>query len=296
MKRITVAATEIMALALCMAGAANAQMQPGYVDVEIFKIKPDKRADFDALCRKTTDANRRYKGDTFLALQTEYGEQNTVLFVSTRENYAAIDKAMTAFTGAMKEAYTPTVMTQMDQDLAKCVISSRAELRRRRWDLSINAPADAAAISKAIGEARWLRTLAVHVRPGRVDDFEAQLKVLKAGREKTSGPMTLVSQSVAGQEGTIFYLSTLRNSLADFDQTPPPLREVLGDSSYEQFQRSSADDIVSTESALFRFLPELSNAPKEVAEASPDFWNPKPAAGSRSRSKPKAAEPPKTGQ
>ena len=56
----------------------------GYLDVLTCKVKPEKRTDFDAVAKKMADANRRYKGDSFLASQVEYGEQNTVIFTSGR--------------------------------------------------------------------------------------------------------------------------------------------------------------------------------------------------------------------
>ena len=102
-------------------------------------------------------------------------------------------------------------MQQLDKDFESYLASSRTELRRRRWDLSINVPSDATAVTKMIGESRWLRTVAVHVRPGKLDDFEAQVRALKTGVERTSGPATLVSQAVAGQRNAVFYFSTLRH-------------------------------------------------------------------------------------
>lgn len=295
MKRVTVVSSRFIALTLLMVGAVSAQAPESYLDVLVCKVKPEKRADFDAIGKKVADANRHNKGDSFLAMQTEYGAQNTVTFVSVRENYAAIDKANTAFLSAMKEAFGPAVPRMM-QDFNNCLSSSRTELRRRRWDLSVNVPADPASVFKTIGEARWLRALAVHVQPGRVDEFEAHVKMFKDAMEKANGPMTLVSQAVAGQEGTVFYLSTVRNSLASFDAAPPSLRELLGESGYQQFQKSSAESVRGTETSIFRLLPELSNPPKEIADASPDFWTPKPAAASRSRAKPKAAPEAKSGQ
>ena len=93
----------------------------------------------------------------------------------------------------------------MMRDYSQCMANVRVEFRLRRWDLSSNAPADAAAMAKMLGNTRWLRTTAVHVRPGQVAVFEALLKDLKAAREKASPPQTaLVSQAVAGQEGTVF--------------------------------------------------------------------------------------------
>jgi hypothetical protein len=47
--------------------------------------------------------------------------------------------------------------------------------------------------------------------------YEALMKDLKAVRENDSPPQTtLVSQAVAGQEGTVFYVTALQDSLAAF--------------------------------------------------------------------------------
>jgi hypothetical protein len=116
------------------------------------------------------------------------------------------------------------------------------------------------------------------VRPGEIATFEAQLKDLKAAREKASPPLTvLVSQAVAGQEGTVFYVTTLQSSLAGFDAIPP-IQQTLGDEGYAKFLKASAEAVSGTETVINRFLPELSNAPEQVASIAPDFWRPKSAA------------------
>jgi hypothetical protein len=52
--------------------------------------------------------------------------------------------------------------------------------------------------------------------------------------------------------------------------------------------------VEQTESTLFRFSPELSNPPEEVATVAADFWHPKPSmAASVSKSKSATA---KTGE
>jgi quinol monooxygenase YgiN len=175
----------LAALTIMLAAGAAAQMQDEYLDIGINKIKPDRRADFDALNKKIVDANRRHKGDLWLAYQVEYGEQNTVYFVATRKNMAAIDQGFTAFMAAMKEAFGQAGTDKMLQDVNSCLISSQAEIRRRRWDLSYNVPQDAAALSKLIGESRWIRSSIVHVRPGHNDAFEEQVRAIKqAGGEQ----------------------------------------------------------------------------------------------------------------
>src|SRR5947209_19791055 len=81
------------------------QMTSDYLDVFIVKVRPEKRADFDTVNRKIADANRKAKGDSWVASELQYGEGNTVQFLSHRQSYAAIDSGFTAFTGAINSAY-----------------------------------------------------------------------------------------------------------------------------------------------------------------------------------------------
>lgn len=286
MKRIV---TGIVAIVVFTALAAG-QTYEGYVDVLTCKVKPEKRSDFDIVVKKMAGANRRYKGDTFLTSQVEYGDQNTVIFSSGRENYAAIEKGIAAFEGAMKEAYGPATSSQLEKDFNACLISSQAEIRKRRADLSINLPKNTSALWKAIGESRWVRSTAFHIRPGRLEEFEAEMKAVKEGVEKGNpeGPMSLVSQAVAGNRGGVFYVTSFRKSLADFDNAPPPLKQLLGQEGYQQYRKGTAENVQFLESALSRFLPELSNPTKEIADASGEFWTPKPAVMNKPKAKPAA--------
>jgi hypothetical protein len=168
-------------------------------------------------------------------------------------------------------------------DFSQCLESSRSEIRRRRWDLSSNAPSDPAAFAKLLAGSRWLRTTAVHVRPGQNNGFEATLKDLKAARDKASPPQTmLVSQAVAGQEGTIYYVTILQTSLAGFDAVPP-VQQLLGEEGYNKFLKASAETVENVETSINRFMPEISNAPEEVAANAPDFWRPKAADAVRAK-------------
>ncbi len=57
-----------VAMLLCV--AAYAQMPNQYLDVNIARVKPDKRAEFDAVCKKMVEANRKNHGDTWVAMET----------------------------------------------------------------------------------------------------------------------------------------------------------------------------------------------------------------------------------
>jgi hypothetical protein len=281
-----------LAVVVCLAAPVAAQAQGDYLDVFIVKVKPEKVADFQALSKKWADANRRNNGDRWIAQEALYGEGNVYQFVSLRKDYADIDQSMEASMQAVNKAFGKEAALKIEQDFNNCLVWSRSELRRRRWDLSRKAPKDAEAYAKLIGESRILRTTAVHIRPGRVDDFEALLKDVKeAGEKNPNTQPVLVSQVIEGAKGTTFYVSTLRSSMGGFDHNPT-IREILGDEGYKKFQQVNADAVEMAESTLYRFSPELSNPPEEIAQVASDFWHPKAVVAAASKPKPKSTVEP----
>jgi hypothetical protein len=281
-----------LAVVVCLAAPVAAQAPGDYLDVFIVKVKPEKLADFQALNKKWADANRRYNGDRWIALEALYGEGNVYQFTSTRKDYADVDQAFEASMQAANKAFGKEAAQKMEQDFMNCLVWSRSELRRRRWDLSRKAPKDAEAYAKLIGESRLLRTTAVHIRPGHIDDFEALLKDVKeAGEKNPNTQPVLVSQVIEGAKGTTFYVSTLRSSMGGFDHNPT-IREILGDEGYKKFQQVNADAVEMAESTLYRFSPELSNPPEEIAQVASDFWHPKAVMAAASKPKPKSTVEP----
>ena len=265
----------VLLVMVCFLAPMGAYAQGDYLEVYVVKVKPEKLADFQALTKKWIDANRRFNGDTWIAMETVYGDGNVYQFTSVRKDYADIDKINEAAMAAANKAFGKEVADKMGRDFQNCLVSSRSELRRRRWDLSRKAPSDAEAYAKLIGESRVLRTNAVHVRPGRSADFEAYLKEAKEAGEKNANTAPLfVSQVVEGGKGTTFYVTALRSSLGGFDKNPT-LRDILGEEGYKKFLQVNAEAVEETQSTLFRFSPELSNPPEEIAKVAADFWHPK---------------------
>jgi hypothetical protein len=276
-----------LAVVVCLAAPVAVQAQGDYLDVFIVKVKPEKVADFQALTKKWADANRRFDGDRWLALEAVYGEGNVYQFTSTRKDYADIDKTNEASMLAVNKAFGKETAQKMGQDFMNCLVWSRTELRRRRWDLSRKAPQEAEAYAKFIGQSRFLRTTAVHIRSGHVSDFEALSKETKeAGEKNPDTQPVFVSQVVEGGKGATFYVSTLRSSMSGFDHNPT-MREILGDEGFKKYQQINADAVETAESTLYRFSPDLSNPPEEIAKVAMDFWHPK--AMMAAAAKPKAS-------
>jgi len=263
------------AIAVCLTAPVAVRAQGDYLDVLTIKVKPEKVADFLALTKRFAEANRKFNGDRWLALQSVYGEANVYQFTSVRKDYADIDKANEAEMLAANKGLGKEGAQKLEQDFNTCIVWSRSELRRRRWDLSRKAPQDAEAYAKLIGESRLLRTTAVHIRPGHILDFEALMKDSKeAGEKNPDTAPVFVSQVVEGNKGATFYVSTLRSSMGGFDHNPTT-KEILGEEGFKKFQQISADAVEVAESNLYRFDPSISNPPEEVAKVAMDFWHPK---------------------
>jgi hypothetical protein len=264
-------------LAGLLAAPVAAQMPEGYLDVFVAKVKMGKRAEFDTINKKMADINRKNKGDNWVAYEVLYGVGNTVYFVSPRANYTGAEDGIKAFEGSIAGSIGKAGMQSMFNAFDATVEREQTEFRKRRWDLSANAPANMGAYSRLVGSSRFLRVATVRVRPGKALEYEAQLKKVKAAQERANpGIVITVSQSIAGQELGVYYISTLLKSLGELDKIKT-LQEVLG-AGYEPYLRSLAEIATSTEVMVMRILPELSNPPDEVTAVDPKFWRPAPVA------------------
>ncbi|MFL6448622.1 MAG: hypothetical protein ACJ746_13165 [Bryobacteraceae bacterium] len=227
-------------------------------------------------------------------MEVEYGEGNTVQFISQRQNFAGIESGLTAFMSAINTGYGPGGVPKMMADFNSTILSSRSEIRRRRWDLSANPPSDADTYNKIIGSARWLRTIKVNVRNGREDDFEQRAKEAKAAIEKGSKWTFFISSAIAGTPGNVYYITTLQPSLAAFDSAPK-MAELMGQDAFQRWSKAVSEDALTSETMMLRMMPELSNVPEGVTKIAPDFWQTKRVA-SAAHAGPKIAESAKAGQ
>ena len=58
---------------------AAAQIQDAdYLEIFIAHVKPEKRALFDRVNHSIAEANRKGKGDTWMAAEVQYGLSNTI--------------------------------------------------------------------------------------------------------------------------------------------------------------------------------------------------------------------------
>lgn len=262
--------------------------QGDYLDVYIAKAKPEKALDLEAIARKMADANRRNNGDHVITMETIYGEGSTYVFVTQRNDYADVEKGYVSFMGALNKAFGKQAAEKLLNDWNSCLISSHAELRHRRPDLSRKMPADPQSFANLIGSSRVLRTTVIHVRPGHVGEFEKLLKEAKErGDRNAEAQPLLVSQLAEGGSGAAFYLTGFRSSFGGFDKNPT-LKDIVGEETFAKLQKVSAESVESSESAIYRFRPDMSYPTQEVSDVAADYWQPKPAT---SAAKSKAKSP-----
>jgi hypothetical protein len=263
-------------LAALTSGLLMGQDAPTYLDAYTAKVRPEKRAEFDAINKKMAALNRRNKGDTWLASENMYGENQVVTFVSPRAGFGDVQKGFELFMGALATPGGKAAAEKLEQDFNNTIVSARNEIWRRRPDLSTNPPSSTAETMAVIGKARFLYMVTVRVRPGRVLEYEDQIKAVRDARAKAANKHTwFVSQSVVGVQGSAYHITRPLSSLGDIDGSPT-VPQLLGNG-YKQYQKSLAENTLSTEITIARYLPELSNPPAELAAVDPAFWNPKPA-------------------
>ncbi|HEV3219633.1 MAG TPA: hypothetical protein VGZ48_07660 [Candidatus Acidoferrales bacterium] len=276
-----------IAMLLCVGLVAGARAQStsateGYVDEFVVHVKQTCGLQYDNLVKKLVAANRANNGDNWQTLESVYGEGNVYRFISTRATYSDIETAQGKFMAAVAKSQGGEAgMMKLFSDLGACADSTQGILRHRRWDLSVGQPKDAAAYAQAVGSARWVRLIEIHVRPGMTARYEAMRKMVMAAQLKANPNIgsTWVSEAVAGTQGTVFYYTQLRPTLGSFDAAPnaPSMRDTMGDAAYEAYQKEYSEIITRTDASIYQVSGSLSNAPDDVAAVAPKFWRPAPA-------------------
>lgn len=274
-----------------LAGSAPAQMMNDYLDVGIVTVKPEKRAEFEGIIKKMVDANRKQQGDHWLTMETMFGPGNTYTYVTPRQNYAGVEQGYGTFMSAMEKALGHAATAKLMQDFGNCLSSTRGEFRRRRWDLSANSPGSESAMNELVGQGRWLRTAIIRVRPGRGRDYEEQLRKIKQARERAATKVTtFVSQSVAGQSPTTYYITNIVGSLGALD-TISSLPDLLGEEGYSNYQKTVSEAVLAAEINVSRVVPELSHLNEATVSVAPEFWRPKPPAAAKPKATATEAKP-----
>jgi hypothetical protein len=162
------------------------------------------------------------------------------------------------------------------------ILSERSIIAVRRDDVGYRAS------TIDLSKARVIRTLEVHVHPGREKDFADAFKVLAAAYEKTNSDLPWVVYQVnAGAPSPTFLIFVPMRAIRQNDDLlsrREAIQAAEGEAGVEQMQHIARDSYESSESNIYAIHPEMSHVQPEFAAANPAFW-------SHAESKPAGTKP-----
>src|SRR3974390_1835595 len=207
------------------AGSLTAQPAAGLIDVFRVQVRPDKSMEYENLTKKLAEISRK-KGDHWIAFSTEYGASNIIYFAARRSGYGDIEAGFGAMAAALTQALGAAGMAKMFADLNAMSVSGVGEIRRRRWDLSINVPPSDQELTNLVAHSRWFRTIRIDVKPGRMPEFVDAWKPWQAEVARSGPKMpVLVTVTATAQPPLIvtFYLKSLK----EIDETAEATQRLL---------------------------------------------------------------------
>jgi hypothetical protein len=210
----------------------------------------------------------------FVAAQAMSGNPTEVLFISGYDSFASYEKDIQAFdkatSGPMKTLYNS--LSGQEADLVNTV---RSQLVIYRPELSYRAER----IMPDMPKARYMEIAVMRTRPGKWAEFVSIVKLYQNALEKANTPLPWAIYEVSeGAPSGTYLILTFYKSLKEIDDAmamEPKIMAAIGEEAIKNMGKDMADALVSTESNLYSFSPEMSLAPKEFISADPEFWTPK---------------------
>lgn len=289
----SLAAISLLFISASVCLAQQTSDQSTYIEVTWLKVKQDKVAEFGQMASRIADANRRAKGDHWIAYVDMYGKDNNVWMAALRSSLTDVEPGMNKFMGAVKEfmGYSPE---RFMAEASKTTDSSGTELWRQRFDLSWNIK-DAADWSERVAKAKYMAVVTIRVKPGHILDAAKQIEMVRdATLTRGDGTSGAVAQLVMGGDPATFYIRIPFESLADLEKMPSP-RTVLGDEAYRKYSEMAAQNYLSLDYSFRRAVTEWSNPPASFAEANPAMWKVKPVVSAKAKATAMNSKTPKPG-
>ena len=261
-------------LALASQAAAQTQQQapPGPPNV-LYIFREDVKA-------SRVSAHEKHEAGYVRALQkanwptyslaiTPVSGPNDAWFITPYESYAAMEKdrmAMNKNTGLMSE------FDRLDAADAEFRTNQRGIIATYRPALSHKAPIN-------IAQMRYFQINTVRLRPGHEEEWMEARRILVEALKKANIPTPSdVFGITAGMPNGTFLVITPRKSLAEMDPNPDrtkAIQDALGEDNVKKRQKLISESVISTETSIYAFSPQMSYVSKDWIAAAPDFWAPK---------------------
>ena len=273
------AAVRVVAVSLLLSGASlvHAQALEPAKFLRIFRedIKSGKGAAHEKVETAYARASAKAGYPPYVALNAISGTSQT-WFLERHDSYESIEKAIRIFEAEPLK----TVAAQLDSQDGDLRSGERSMIATYQKDLSYTPV-------PALGpKARYYSINMIRIRPGHLADFTEMRRMINAAFVKSASRQRRVVYAVtSGAPVGTYLILAATESLRAMD-TPAgamTMVDAFGAANLVQYNKLTAETVVSTEATLFALNPKMSNPSKEFIAADPDFWAPKP--------KPAAAKP-----
>ena len=130
---------------------------------------------------------------------------------------------------------------------------------------------------------RYYEVTVMRIQPGYRREFVALRKLVNAAHDKVKVDerWSVYEIATGAPDDTYVFFAPLA-SLAEWDKSEAmhgkDYQDALGEETRGRLRDFSRVAVKSSETKLFQFSPRMSYVSKEMADRSPEFWNPKPPA------------------
>lgn len=259
----------ILSFAPAVLPAQSAPQEPMFNVLTIYRetVKVGKGPAHDTHESAWARANAAAKNATpYLAITAMSGPPEN-WYMSPYPTWSDYEKANKAAESPALAAIGKQYGSQEDQYLS----DARGMVLTYRADLSYGGPADLQA-------SRYFSISRISVRPGHDAEYVENRKMVKAAHEaaKLSDNYSMW-QAAAGAPAGTYFIFVPRKSLAEIDQGASSHGAAYeaalgGPEAQKKMAANAAAAIISSQTDLFAFAPQQSNAPAEWVTADPGFW------------------------
>ena len=217
---------------------------PEWSYVSIYKIKPEKRAEFEAIQKEVSAAYKQAGVPFRVVWQTTFGDINEYVSAAPLANFAAMDAA------------SPVVKALGVDKSADLLRRSAATVNGVTRVATINR-VDLSTGAGPAGPPAYAVIMLTRVAPGRNLEYEAWLKSKYVPAFKKGGGDYFVEQAIFGGGPDLYVAASPVPNMATIDAGPPTWKSV-GVAGAAKMQAKMAGIITSTDLSISRFRAELS--------------------------------------
>ena len=252
-------------------------------------VKPGKNFAHDAHESAWTKAMIAAKSPSRFLAMTPMSGPNENWYVSSFENWAALEKANMA---GMATPALAAIQKSFGAKEEEFLSDGRLMTLREHPELGYGGMSD-------IANMRYLTVTRVSVRPGHNMEWEAMRKeIAKAHEVAHLADKYSLWEVTSGAPAGTYYIMAPQKSLAELDGGAAMhagaayMAALGGDDGQQKRAAIAASAVVSSQIDRFEFAPSQSNPPEAWVTANPKFWKPAaPAAAAPAAKKPPAKKP-----